>query len=808
MINFSSKAEAATRTVSTRADFKRGYFSGTEAESKEGDLTLKADGTWNARVWRTPYLTLNDGTTFTSDDQHTYMLIARDTRFVRYLSQEDRWQELTSAPHTPYSGADMTILGNYIYASFGGYQKEFSRYSLITNTWEEIADFPDLVFSGSSLTNDGTYIYATRGSATTDFWRYSPSTNTWSTLNNPPATISTGADLIFDDSTGTDYLFTPRGANSNTMYRYDINGGTWSTMTNAPATLNDNGNIAKHDGNIYMLRGNNTATFYRYNIAGNSWETLSNTPAANRYVGLTYNAAEDKMYVFRGNNTYDWWKYDIDSDTFDGITDLPAAPGTGADLVYNNGLIYFRRGANSNAFYSLDPSSSTSTWTTLTNAPAAFNDDTKGATASGNLYFLRGSTQTSFYRYNVSGNTWTTLTATPATISFGASLAYPGSGDYIYATRGGVNGTFYRYSIEGNSWDDAGAADLPSGYTIGYGSRMVADSQNIYLITGSGVQNILKYDIGTNTWTVLNSIPFSPYYGTDVVYYNGKIYAQSGYYKTDFWEYTISTNTWRKLIGMPGYYAQDIGSYNGGSIASTNTGTFYMTSGASITRLMSYTIAATNYPTSGTWVSDSMDLSYVSDWDSLTVTSTTPSDSSVTVETRTSSDKTTWSSWQSLVGDQIQSDALRYIEVKVTLHASTDRSVGPTVQAVTLNYTGDTIAPTAPGSFTGQSQEVGGSAITSGNSYGYTAPYFSWTGATDSQTAIDGYYVYFGTNQNADPASTGSYQVESNYTVITPLSTGSYYLRVKAKDRAGNTSSTITGFTYIYAGVSPPNTAT
>lgn len=806
--SFAHSADAATQTLTTRADFKKGFFSGTDAESKEGQLNLKADGTWNARVWRTPYLTLSDGTTFTSDDQYTYMLIGGDTRFVRYLPLEDRWQKLASAPHMPYRGADMTVVGDYIYVSFGGYQKDFSRYSLITNTWEELADLPDLVNSGSSLSTDGTSIYATRGTATTDFWKYSPSTNTWVPLTNPPATLSTGADLIFDDSTGTQYLYTPRGGNTNTMYRYDILGDVWSTMTNAPATLNDNGNLVKFNGNIYVLRGSNTNTFYRYNIENNSWITLSDTPAANRYVGLTYNKADGKLYVFRGNNTYDWWKYDIDTDTFDGISDLPATPGTGADLVYSNGLIYYRRGANSTSFYSLNPATSNSAWTSLAAAPATFNDDTKGATASGNLYFLRGSSQTSFYRYNISGNSWTTLANTPATIGYGASLAYPGSGDYIYSTRGGVSGSFYRYSISSNTWDDSSVADLPSGYTTGYGSRIVSDSQNIYLITGNGAQNILKYDINSNSWTVMNSVPFAPYYGTDMVYYNGKIYAQAGQYKTDFWEYTISTNTWRKLIGMPGYYAQDVGSYNGGSIASTNTGTFYMTSGASISRLVSYSVSPDDYPTSGTWTSDSIDLAYVESWNSLSVSTITPGDSSVIVETRSSSNKSNWSDWQTLSGEEIQSDVLRYLQVKVTLLSSTDRMNTPTVTNIELNYTGDTVAPSPPNTFVGLSQQVGGSTLTSGNNYPYTSPYFSWSGAADSQTAIDGYYVYFGTNSEADPQNLGNFQVASNYSVTTPLSTGSYYLRVKSRDKSGNMSTIVSGFTYVYAGISPPTTAT
>ena len=288
-----SQVYASSVSLSSQSDFDAGLKTNTQSSSKAGELSLKADGTWNARIWKTPDLTLNDGTAITSDGSYTYMLIARDTRFTRYIPDEDRWQVLASVPHMPYQGSDMIRLGDYIYVTFGGYQKEFYRYSISNDSWTALTDLPDLVTSGSSVQTDGTWIYVLRGASSTDFWRYNPSTDAWTTLTGPPATISTGADLIFDDSTGSDYLYTPRGANTTTFYRYDIAAGTWSSMTSAPATLNDNGNISKNGDYIYVLRGSNTTTFYRYSISGNSWSTLSVTPAASRYVGLSYNAAEE-----------------------------------------------------------------------------------------------------------------------------------------------------------------------------------------------------------------------------------------------------------------------------------------------------------------------------------------------------------------------------------------------------------------------------------------------------------------------------------------------------------------------------------
>lgn len=792
---------AATSTVTTRSDFDAGVMNGTETASSVDNLKLKGDGVWNARSWRSPELTLTDGTTFATDGTHNYLIIGRDVLFKKYIPSEDTWKNLAEAPHMPSSGADMVVLGNYVYTSFGGYQKEFSRYSIVNNTWEDLTDLPDLVNSGSSLQTDGTYVYAMRGAATTDFWRYNPSTGTWITLTGPPATINTGADLIFDNSLGTDYLYTPRGGNTTTFYRYDISGGTWSTVSAAPGTLNDNGNITKRGNYIYTLRGGNTTTFYRYSISGDSWTTISATPAATRYVGLTYNAYEDLIYVFRGNSTYDWWKYDADDGSFAGPTDLPVTPGTGADLVYYNSKVYYRRGSNTTTFYSYDPS--VDSYTSLTAAPATFNDDSKGVVAGAKIYYLRAGNTTSFYSYDVAGNSWSTLSSTPANARYGSSLAYPGSGNYIYGTRGAQTTAFWRYSISGDTWDDAGAADMPAESESSYGARIVSDGTDVYAITGQSIARLLKYSVSGDSWSVLGNLPFAPYYGTDIVYYNGKIYAVAGYYKTSLWEYTISTNTWRRLPDMAGYYANNIGPYNGGSISSNGSGTFYIINGGGLSRMLTFTASVYNYPVSGTWTSDVMDLTYVSSFTNLASSETTPDDSVISYETRTSSDKATWSSWTSVSSGTISSSANRYLQIRSTLAASSDRTQTPTLSSVTVNYSGDTTAPSNPSSITGASQAVGGSALTNGASYAYTAPYFSWSGASDGQTSVDGYYVYFGTSASGDPQTAGSYQTGSTYTVTAALSTGTYYLRIQTKDAIGNISAATTLFTYVYNGVSP-----
>ncbi len=60
-------------------------------------------------------------------------------------------------------------------------------------------------------------------------------------------------------------------------------------------------------------------------------------------------------------------------------------------------------------------------------------------------------------------------------------------------------------------------------------------------------------------------------------------------------------------------------------------------------------------------------------------------------------------------------------------------------------------------------------------------PAFTWSGASDA-SGIAGYEVYFGTDEGAEA---GTYQTSAAYTGAA-VDTGTYYLRVRAKDNAGN----------------------
>jgi hypothetical protein len=176
-----------------------------------------------------------------------------------------------------------------------------------------------------------------------------------------------------------------------------------------------------------------------------------------------------------------------------------------------------------------------------------------------------------------------------------------------------------------------------------------------------------------------------------------------------------------------------------------------------------------------------------------------PGDSSILVETRTSADKSTWTIWESVSDGVISSTTQQYIQVRATLNASTDQSSTPIIYSINIQYEGDTEDPANPSVFTGSSQSVSGSTLTTGGTYPYTNPYFTWTGASDTASSLAGYYVYFGTNSSADPESLGAPDGNQLCKI-----NWNHYLIIKTKDTAGNISDAVTLFIYAYNGVSPP----
>ncbi len=125
-----------------------------------------------------------------------------------------------------------------------------------------------------------------------------------------------------------------------------------------------------------------------------------------------------------------------------------------------------------------------------------------------------------------------------------------------------------------------------------------------------------------------------------------------------------------------------------------------------------------------------------------------------------------------------------------------DGTQQPTITEVSIGAVEDITAPTNPDTLTPLSSSSG-SSISTDTWYTHSAPYFSWTGASDAGAGISGYYVYFGTDSTAEPTTAGVFQAGNTYTASSLVSGSTYYLRIKARDSAQNSAST-TWSAFIY----------
>ncbi|MEF3691830.1 MAG: hypothetical protein V3574_02100 [Candidatus Moraniibacteriota bacterium] len=797
-----------SKTVTTQKEWEAGELNNLSTESRGDAIQLKSDGNWSSRTWAPTPDTISFGSSSVLVDNYLYLTRGyADKSFYRYDINENKWDILADLPQATHYGCDLAYDNNgNIYFIFGGYSKDFYKYNIEEKEWIKLPDLLDTIYTGASIEFDGNDMFIARGQASTDFWKFDISESSWYNIAPSPATLNTGSTMVYGQNGN---MYVTRGSNTQTFYQYNIAGNTWSNLSNTGININGENKGVFFDDYIYILRSGGTSNFLRYDIGGNNWIALSDSPQVNNYSSLTFNSQKNLIYAIRGNATYDVWKFDPSLGTtgeWIGPKDMPGVVNTGGDLIWNKvsgagGFVYAARGSSNN-FYRYDINNND--WTALANCLSNLSYDTKGTYHNGYIYIPLGNNSTTFYRYDVAGNSWSATAPAPGTLRYGSSAAYNSGDGFIYVSRGNGSNNFYRYNIAGDSWENlsdilvSGGAD----YRVYVGGRLESDGTSLYLMPGDGETAFLKYDISTDSWTELAPTSFAQYYGTDMTYYNGKIYALAGYYKDETWEYDIVGNSWR-LLPANQRYTYERGPYSGASLEYMGNNSFLATPGFGLVDVWNFTLGASDYLNSGTYISEEMDLGFVSSWISLNLNSETPANTSINVETRTSSDSQNWSSWENLNGDQIQSARNRYIQVKITLN-STDGINTPTVFDYSISYNSEDNKPQNPSVIRAYSQKVGGEALNSTEGYKYAHPFFNWDSGIDNESGIKGYWVYFGTNTGADPQTEGLFLNSPEYLVNEAMETGNYYLRIRSEDNDGNVSEGIwNAFTYNYQGVSP-----
>jgi hypothetical protein len=799
-------------SVTTKEQWDAGEARHIYTSSKRNSIQLEPAGTWNARSWATPPNSISTGSSAVLVDNYMYVPRGGNgSKFYRHDTIDDSWDELADMPQLVTYGGDSVYDGNgNIYYIFGGYAKYFYKYNIEDDFWTQMPELPDTIYYGAALEFDGTNFYVIRGSYTTDFWKFDTSDQVWYSSSPTPTTIYYGSDTVYHDG----YLYTNRGNLYTPFWRYDIANDEWETIADAPVTDENRffeHRALYHEGYIYHLRSYQDSTdFWRYSIADDLWEKIDNAPDRTGYgSSIQYNATDGLFYVLPGNGTYYLWKFDPSKDAngeWVGPADAPGTIGTAGDLIWNGvegagNYLYGTRGSGSASFYRYDVTANE--WTTLADVPEILGGDIKGTYHDGFVYIPRGYDTYDFFRYEVATDSWSLMSNPPAVLDSGANAVYNAANGAIYVTRGNGTNTFYRYDIANNSW-----TTLPNissdgfYYSLAEGARLISDGTNLYLFDSYGGAAFAKYDTTAGTWSNLQNSPFAHYYGTDMDYYDGKIYALAGFYKDETWEYTIATNSWRQLPKNQ-EYIYERGPWNGASMTYAGGNSFFATMGFGIDHMMSFTVSPANYQLAGVYTSQVIDLSYADSWIAFDTNSEVPANTNTVYETRTSLDQKDWSDWQAVNGTEIQSPTNRYIQVRITL-TTTDGISTPTVDDFTITYNSEDNEPENTNVIIGRSSQVNGELLISGQTYPYEHPFFDWADAVDTESGIDGYYVYFGTDSGADPVAVGTYQTLSEFTVNLEMNAETHYLRIRTKDHDGNVSNDAwEAFTYEYKGVTP-----
>ncbi|MDD5341987.1 MAG: fibronectin type III domain-containing protein [Patescibacteria group bacterium] len=757
----------------------------------------------------------------------------------QYDLATDAWSRVTDAPDPWGLGSSIAADGaGTIYAVRGRSTDTLWSYDIASDEWD--VTLPALPTPY--------YVYTTNGQPL-EF------------VNEPYSDVN-------GDHCASGCLFTLYGNNNRQFFRYDIAERQWyynsPTDLTIPSALGGVGYGSSFaydstNGNLYLLHGNQTDDFSKYDVSASDWDdAAADTPDA---PGVVYNGGalvylDGYIYAFKGYGVPDIWRFKVDDpggNAWESIS-TPLAVGNdengmmtfvpnGSYCADATGCLFVLRGAN------INPASADTfwrynigarTWSTLsdTNTTTSQNPTSyfrQGTSTCWNgadyIYALKANnvtngSNTEFYRYTISTDTWSnSVNGLPLnhsgpgdypsgnrTAHYGASLACLGAN--VYAIKGGsdANGSNHFFKFDGTNWSSLTV--VPQRTYVGGALVSVpngvdcADATGcVFALMGNQRGDFYRYDTTAGTWTSRASLPTATNYTAALSYdASGQIYATSGDYDTRMWRYDITTNTWTRVADLPARVG-----YNNALAYDATAGTMYLQMGMSTNSIWRFTPSNNNYISSATWISATQDLDYVNAWEQLTATNPTPGSSSISFALRSSTDKVTWSDWETVVnaetGDtttqslsSITTPARRYIQIKITL--TSDGTNTPTLSDLAVTYTKDGTAPTNP-TISGYSDSTETTGLTSDNSYYYTNPYFKLEDAADAHSGIAGYYVRWSDDDEDDPAASEDYyQTGATYVVNTELTpNGTYYLLVKTKDNAGNVSSSSTSFTYIYSGI-------
>lgn len=770
---------------------------------------------------------------------------------------------LNSGWTTNYDGVYSLVNdGTYVYAGLGVTAGENEIFRWDGADWTKVGgDAVNGSFTGTTHTyvqamaTDGTNVFAgiTSSHATRsgEVWSFN-GTDTWQRLGGDYYNHSwgfRGIRNVESMATAGDKLYAGLGLTNNgdaLVWEYDDD--TWELVggQNVNSSWDVNSfesvlSMVSHEGLLHVGLGitANDAEVWRLNADG-TWTKIGGDSLNN---GWTTNFEEVSalashngiLYAGLGNSQHDGevWSWDGADWTKIGGDSTNSGWATGFDRVASmaiyNGFLHVGLGVTAgeaevwrwngdNTWTKIGGDGLDSSWNTVYEQVDALS------TYNGDLYAGVGITtgEATVWKYN--GTTWSLVGGNDTDGSWTSGTyerirsmtVYNGN---LYTGIGTTAGDGEVWEYNGTSWTQIGGDSFNSGWTNIVEEVTALSTYRGKLYAGVGTtQNAdaAIYSYGNNSFLQSTTDDFDTNWHHIAATYNGstmRIYIDGVLDNSVAANVSMPDNTKDLIIGST-YGRQTVG---------TSSGHFTgLLDEIRISDIARTSFNSTPYSTIAQTVRNSTAV-FTQDIGSYAGFVTDEDANGGTITYRLSDDgASTWKYWNGAAwvtsASTAQSNSASDVNTNIDVFPVTTSGIiwqavlvgngnqEVTLNAVTVEANSDTTDPTPPSAYTALNISGGDTNIISGTWYSYTTPYFTWSGATDDGGAdIAGYFVYFGTDDEAVPSTAGSFQAGTSYSAADLVSGSTYYLRIQTKDNAQNVSTVYAPLSYKFDNTAPNN---
>jgi len=705
-----------------------------------------------------------------------------------------------------------------------------------------------------SYYNSTVFAGISSSAATAQVWSYSGSGVAWSLEAGNGVKKSWGyfnLQSVESMAVAGDYLYAGTGntvAGNAIVWRYD--GSTWSIIGGqgvntswASNTYEIVSSLGTYNGQLYAGLGStdNDAEVWRFD--GSSWTKVGGDNVNSGWG--TVASLHNNVYSFAvyGNNLFaalggnlaneaEVWSYNGSTWAKVGGDGVNNSWNTSYEIVYSlsvyNGNLYAGLGLtatdaevwsyNGSTWAKVGGDGVNNSWNTVYEAVETLK------TFNNKLYAGLGNSSDDAEVWEYNGSTWSLIGGDSVNNSWAAgemervrSLA--GYNGELYASTGTAAGDAEVWRYNGTTWTRAGGDDANNSWTINQYENagiLIDYKGKIYAGLGDTANTDASiWSFGNNAVLSSTTSSFDTEWRHIAATYNGtamKIFINGVEDASTNISRTIPTSTKSLLIGSSyngNNAGRDVGLFQGEldemRISNTARSTFVTSPFSNAAQTVS---ATANVFTSG-----------ILAWDSFAHLVTL---NGGTVNYRISDDNgASWKYWDSSVwavsSSLTQANAEGTISTNLETFPVTENGFrwqavlqGSGTQQVTLNTLSllaseDINAPSAPNVVVALDTTNGATTLTNNEWNRYSAPQFTFSGASDAGSGLEGYWVYFGTDNTAEPSTAGVFQVGNTYVPSGMTSNATYYLRIRARDNAQNLSTTFAAFTYKYDATSPAN---